>query len=254
MVEFWQNKIPLSAVIFEIVMTLFLLMVTIFLWRKYLERKKKPVFILGMNFTFFTAAAIVDMIGRCLGYFTYPNTDYLVLSYTDFTTLLNYAILAIANCFVIIFIDEVFVHKGTSFTLPFGVLNGLVIGLIIPALRFWATDTSFGLLRNKIGEVIVFAVVSLATYGMLAFFAIREGVLNEEKLPKVGFHLIGTYGVCLVLMFLSFAGDTFIIQIVPAFSQGYSPFFYVGFSLSMIGIGLCYLGYLMPTWFKKLVT
>ncbi|MCG3216264.1 MAG: hypothetical protein KAS63_06075 [Candidatus Heimdallarchaeota archaeon] len=252
MVEAWQNKIPLSAIIFESVCVICLIIITFFLWKKYLERQKRPVLFLGLNFSFFTMAVFVDIIGRWIGYFSYPNISYLDVSYTDLTTLLNYILLAIANCFVIIFIDEVFLHKGTKFVLPFGVLNGLVIGLIIPPVIGWFSDSEFGLLREQIGVIIVFAVISVVTYGILAFFAIKEGVLNTERLPKIGFHLIGTFGVCLVLLFLSFAGDTFIIQIIARYDQGYSPFFYLGFALSILGIVLGFLGYIMPSWFKNI--
>ncbi|MHA2358399.1 MAG: hypothetical protein ACXABK_06495 [Candidatus Heimdallarchaeaceae archaeon] len=247
----WQNKIPISAIIFELVLMVLLITITFFLWKKYFERRKRPVLFLGLNFSSFTIAAVLDTVGRWIGFFSADS--YLDVSYTDLYTLLSYLFLALANCFIIVFIDEVFFHKGTDFILPFGILNGLVIGLIIKPVQGWFVDPSFGLLRQEIEVIIYFAVVSLLTYGILAYFAIREGVLNEERLPKVGFHLIGTYGLCLVIMFLFFAADTFSATILPAFSQGYSPFFYAGFSLSFVGLGLCYLGYIMPTWFKNLI-
>ena len=85
----WRNKIPLSAVIFEAIITIILILITIFLWKRFAERKRRPVFYLGMNFTFFTIASIVDTTGRWLGFFLLEY-DYLEVSFTDFATILAY--------------------------------------------------------------------------------------------------------------------------------------------------------------------
>ena len=249
----WRNKIPLSAVIFEGVITIILILITIFLWRRFVERKRRPVFYLGMNFTFFTIASIVDTTGRWLGFFLLKY-DYLEVSFTDFATILAYIFLAIANIFVIMFIDVVFFHKGIDFVLPFGILNGVVVGLLIPQLQKWVLNPEFGLVREQTPILIFYIVISLLSYGLLAFFAFREGILNVDRMPKIGFYLIGAFGACLVLVFISLAGDPILGALVPAFSQGYSPLYYAGYSFAIIGTALGYLGYIMPRWFKNLLT
>ena len=248
----WRNKIPISAVIYEFLIVVALASITFFLWKKYAERKKKPVMYLGLTFSFFSIALIVDTVGRWLG-FLLINIDYLDKSFTDICTLLSYVFLAIANCFIIAFMDSVFFHKGTDFVLPFSLLNGVVIGFIIPKIAGWFEDSSFGLLRESTYILYYYGIISILSYGLLAYFGIREGVLNIDRLPKVGFHLIGTFGVCLILMFVCLAGDTILVANVAAFSEGYSPLYYIGFTLSAIGLGLGYLGYIMPDWFKNLV-
>jgi hypothetical protein len=150
--------------------------------------------------------------------------------------------------------DSVFFHKGTDFILPFSLFYGVVIGLIIPKITEWVADPSFGKLRESTFILYYYGIISILSYGLLAYFGIREGVLNTDRLPKVGFHLIGSFGVCLILMFVSLAGDTILVANVAAFSQGYSPLYYIGFTLAAISLGLGYLGYIMPDWFKKIVS
>jgi len=252
MAMLWRNKIPISAVIYELLVVLALIVITFFLWKKYVERKKKPIIYLSLTFSFFSIALLVDTIGRWLG-FIIVSIDYLDKSFTDLCSLLSYLFLAIANCFIIAFMDAVFFHKGTDFVLPFSLFNGVVIGMIIPKIVEWSADPSFGKLRESTDILYYYGIISILSYGLLAYFGIREGVLNDDRLPKVGFHLIGTFGVCLILMFVSLAGDTILVANVAAFSQGYSPLYYIGFTLTAIGLGLGYLGYIMPEWFKKLV-
>ncbi|MCG3226753.1 MAG: hypothetical protein H7645_07530 [Candidatus Heimdallarchaeota archaeon] len=252
MAMLWRNKIPISAVIYEFLVVVALCMITFFLWKKYVERKKKPVLYLGFTFTFFSVALLVDTLGRWLG-FLLINIDYMDRSFTDICTLLSYIFLAIANCFVIAFMDSVFFHKGTDFILPFSLFNGVVIGLIIPKITEWIADPSFGKLRESTYILYYYGIISILSYGLLAYFGIREGVLNDDRLPKVGFYLIGTFGVCMILMFVTIAGDTILVSNVAAFSQGYSPLYYIGFTLAAISLGLGYLGYIMPDWFKNIV-
>ena len=64
----WRNKIPISAVIYEFLIVVALASITFFLWKKYAERKKKPVMYLGLTFSFFSIALIVDTVGRWLGF------------------------------------------------------------------------------------------------------------------------------------------------------------------------------------------
>ena len=108
-------------------------------------------------------------------------------------------------------------------------------------------------MRESTYILYYYGIISILSYGLLAYFGTREGVLNDDRLPKVGFYLIGTFGVCMILMFVTIAGDTILVSNVAAFSQGYSPLYYIGFTLAAISLGLGYLGYIMPDWFKNIV-
>jgi hypothetical protein len=148
---------------------------------------------------------------------------------------------AIANVFIYLFIDEVFIKRGSLYTSIAGILNGVTVGSLI--------------IMNDFGEelyaeaqpiVIYHAVLSLITFGLLAGLAIRESVKSEEQMPKVGFVLIGMYGIFVALVFILFALDL----LMP---MGYSPFYYAAWISAGVGVLCGYLGYMFPNWLKKLL-
>ncbi len=254
LMEWWSNKIPMGAIILETLVASILVFLTLFVFKKYFERKKKPGLYLGLTFLSFTLASMTTAIGRWVGYFS--PIDYLDLSITDLTTLLSYIFIAISNCFAVIFVDSIYFNKGIDFTFSFVLVNGTIIGLLLPQIYTWIyIDQSFGLIRQKSVQLIVISLslLSLISYGLISVFSFRESRLSTEHFHKVGFILIGLYGIFIPLLFLSFAGDTVLISNVSAFSKGYTPFYYLGWVFALIGIILGYLGYIMPKWFKLLI-
>ena len=127
--------------------------------------------------------------------------------------------------------------------------------MTIPVIKNWFTDSSFGLIRDPDQFPIIasLAVMSLLSYGLLTILAFRESKLNQERLPRTGFNLIGVYGLSVALLFICFVGDTLLISIIPTFDQGYTFFYFLGWIIAVCGTFLGYLGYIMPNWFRKLV-
>ncbi len=249
----WQNKIPFGAVIFETIVALTLVFLTVFLFMKYGERKKKQNLYLGLTFLSFNLASLSTAIGRWVGYFS--PISYETLSITDLTSLISYIFIALSNCFIVIFLDSTFFQKRWDFTFSFFLLNGIVIGLIIPEISYWIfEDQSFGLIREQLGVLILLSILTLISYGLISVFAFREASMNDERLPKIGFNLIGIYGICIALLFVFFTGDTLLINNVALFSRGYSPFYYLGWCFALFGVILGYLGYIMPNWLKNLIS
>lgn len=253
--EWWQNKIPFGAVIFETIVALILIILTFFLFSKYFERKKKPNLYLGLTFLSFTLATLTTALGRWIGFFSPISYD--ILSITDLTLLISYIFIAISNCFAAAFFNSIFIQKGLEFAFIFFLLNGVVIGLLLPEIYYWIfIDQSFGLIREVTVTVIMasLAVLSLISYGLISILAFKEARLNIEKLPKIGFNLIGVYGICIPLLFVFFTGDTLLISNVELFSQGYTPFYYLGWCFALFGVILGYLGYIMPSWLKNFIS
>ncbi len=250
----WNNKIPFGAVVFETIVALILLVLTIFLFIKYQERKKKTNLYLGLTFLNFTLASLSTAIGRWVGFFS--PISYEVLSITDLTTLISYIFIALSNCFAVAFVDSIFIHKGLNFAFPFFLINGAIIGLILPKIYYWIfVDQKFGLIRTRTINLVIasIAIMALISYGLITFFAFKEAKLNIDRLPKIGFNLIGVYGICIPLMFVFFTGDTLLITYVSSFIAGYTPFYYLGWCFALIGIIFGYLGYIMPNWLKNLI-
>jgi len=249
--EWWRNKIPFGAVIFETIVALTLILLTIFLFSKYFERKKKPNLYLGLTFLSFTLASLTTAIGRWVGFFS--PVSYEILSITDLTSLISYIFIAISNCFAVFFLDSIFFQKSWDFTFIFFLLNGVVIGLLLPEIYYWIfVSQDFGLIREQTFVLAALSILSLVSYGLVSIFAFKEAKHNTDSLPKIGFNLIGVYGICIPLLFVFFTGDTILISNVESFSRGYTPFYYLGWCFAVIGVILGYLGYIMPKWFKNI--
>ena len=251
----WQNKIPLSAVIFETIVVLILIYITTLLFIKYQQRKKKPNLYLGLAFLNFTLASMTTAIGRWAGFFS--PVSYLELSITDLTTVTSYIFIALSSCFAVAFVDSIFIHKGLDFALIFFLLNGVIIGLILVQIYYWIyVDRSFGLIRKPAVNLIVVAVsvLALIAYVLITVFSFRESRLTDERLHKIGFNLIGMYGIFIPMLFVAFAIDTVLISSVETFANGYSPMYYLGWVFAIVGLSLGYLGYIMPGWFRKLIS
>ena len=248
----WNNKVPLSAVIFETFISVMLLIVVILILVKYTQRRKKPVLYLFLTFSSFTLASVISTTGRWISYLA-PDGSYLTVSYTDLTTMTAFLLIAISNCFVIAFVETVFANKGVDFALPFLVTNGIVVGMSLEAIVYWFSNKEFGLIRDRFYILVLLAIISLVSYGIMIYFAFKESRHNTEKLPRTGFNLIAVYGISVSLLFIFFALDSVSITLIAAFSKGYSPFYYLGWTFAMIGVFLGYLGYIMPGWLKNLI-
>ncbi|MCG3259658.1 MAG: hypothetical protein H7644_07925 [Candidatus Heimdallarchaeota archaeon] len=252
MVDAWNNKVPLSAVIFETFISIILVVVVVLILMKYVQRRKKPVLYLFLTFSSFTLASVISTIGRWISYLA-PDGSYLTVSYTDLTTMTAFLLIAISNCFVIAFVETVFANKGVDFALPFLVTNGIVVGMSLEAIVYWFSNKEFGLIRDRFYILVLLAIISLVSYGIMIYFAFKESRHNTEKLPRTGFNLIAVYGISVSLLFIFFALDSVSITLIAAFSKGYSPFYYLGWTFAMIGVFLGYLGYIMPGWLKKII-
>ncbi len=238
-------EVPLSAVIFETFISVMLISVFVLILLKYIQRRKKPVLYLLLTFSSFSLASLISAIGRWLGYFLGNDT----IGYTDLSNISAFLLLAISNCFVIAFVETVFVNKGIDFALPFLVINGVAVGMSIEAIIYWFSNKEFGLLANKFYILVLLAIISLVTYIILTFYSFKEAKLNTDKLPRSGFNLIAIYGISVSLLFIFFALDS----VMASLGKGYSPFYYLGWTFAMTGVFLGYLGYIMPSWLKKLI-
>ena len=251
--EWWQNKIPLGAIIIESIVAVFLIILTILLFKKYAERKKKPNLYLGLTFLSFSLASLTTAVGRLTGYLS--PISYETYSITDLTSLVSYILIALSNCFAVMFLDSIFFQKGLDFTFIFFLLNGVVIGWLLNEIVYWFTvSQEFGLVRKQTFVAILMALLTIISYGLVSIFAFREAKMNTERLPKIGFNLIGVYGICIPMLFVFFSIDTVLISFVESFSNGYTIFYYLGWCFALLGAFLGYLGYIMPSWFKKLVS
>ncbi|UJG44476.1 MAG: hypothetical protein K9W46_04685 [Candidatus Heimdallarchaeum endolithica] len=242
----WQNKIPISSIIFELVVVIALSFMVVTVFARFFAKRKKPVLYLALAYLFYNLATLTSCIGRWLGYFS--SVPYTQFSYTDFTTLFAYVLMAIANVFIASFIDSIFIQKGVDFVALFAILSGITIGLIVPILNF-----EWGNMRSHVLIVTYHLILSVLIFLILAIVSLREAKMNKKKIAKIGFALIGTYAIFMILLFVSFTLDSILVAYVDAFSRGYSPAYYIGWALLVIGSIIGYLGLIMPKWFVKML-
>ncbi len=246
--NFWNNGIPFSAVVFDTLIFLISLAVTISILRKYFERKKKAVFYLSVNFTFISLALFVSTLFRYIAYFS-PDGTYEIVSYSDFGNIAGLILVGVANIFIMLFSYEVFSEKKLDLLVPFGsALNAIAVGLLIPYLSF-VPETY----RDAFYAIIVLMISTMLSYGILSYFAFKESKLGVAQLSKTGFRLIGWYGNFIMLVFFFLALDSATFAIFPEL-PGYTPFYYIAWTCSAFGLTSGFLGLIMPNWFRTVMT
>ena len=232
-----SNGIPVLAIIIETAVAISMGYLTVRGFMKYSERRRKPTLFLSFSFLFMALAVTSSATGKWIHYFA--NAP--ILSFDDGFIIIAYQMTAIANVFIMVFIDEVFLNWGSLLTSITGILNGVTVGTLIIM-----NDFGEELYSEALPIVIYHAVISLITFGLLAGLAIRESVNSEQQMPKVGFVLIGMYGIFVALVFVLFALDL----LMP---ESYSPFYYAAWISAGVGVLCGYLGYIFPDWLKKLL-
>ena len=230
-----SNEIPVLAIIIETAIALGMGFLTVMGFLKFAERRRKPTLYLSFSFLFMTLAVSSSAIGKWIHFFA--NAP--VLSFDDGFIIIAYQMVAIANVFIMVFIDEVFLNWGSLLTAISGILNGVTVGTLIIM-----NDFSEELYSKALPVVIYNAAISLITFGLLAGLAFRESRRSEQQMPKVGFVLIGMYGLFVALVFVFFASDL-------AVDMSYSPFYYAAWISAGVGVLCGYLGYIFPDWLKK---
>ena len=188
-----SNEIPVLAIIIETLVAVSMGFLTVRGFMKYSERKRKPTLFLSLSFLFMALAVASSATGKWIQFFM----DTPVLSYDDGFIIIAYMMTAIANVFIYVFMDEVFLNLGNLYVAIVGLLNGITVGTLIIMNDFGEE------LYNEAFPIVVYhAAISLITFGLLAGLSIREAVKSQQELPKVGFVLIGMYGIFVALVFI----------------------------------------------------
>ncbi len=232
-----SNEIPILAVIIETIIAICMIILTVRTIQKFFQRKRKPTLYLSLSFLFLSLGVGASALGKWINFY-HPSPSPLI-DYAGGWIVIAYTVTAIANVFLFAFLDEVFLNLGGISVALSGIANGITVGCLIVINRF--QDEVYSETQPY---VIYHAALSLITFGLLAFFAFREAAKSDQAMPKVGFVLIGFYGVFVSSVFVLFALDL----IMP---EGYSPFYYAAWISAGVGVFCGYLGYIFPDWLKK---
>ena len=145
--------------------------------------------------------------------------------------------------FIVGFIAIIFRDNDSRMPVLFATLNGITIGFLIPNMSF-AEDVYNSVLYYLMWHI----VISVYIFTTLAVYSFREAKHTQQKIPKAGFRLIGSYGIFVDLVFVFFILDLIIGTINES---GYTAFYYLAWTSGGISVFFAYLGYVMPNWLKN---
>ncbi len=233
------NDIPLLALIIESIVSISSLTIGIMTFLKWQQRKRKATLFLSLAMLSYSLAIILVNIGHYLDFF---SSQYPAITYADVGLTLSFVFFLFANVLTRLFIQMVFVDEiKLGFLVFFGVVHGLTIGLLLSNVSTEPESFESNLIYLIMGVLLLLIVNS-----QLIFFAFKEMQKNEKKLPKIGFLLIGFFGIFIILVFIFIVADV----IAP---NPFSIFYYLSMFTAILAIVFAYLGYIMPDWFKNLI-
>ena len=240
----WRD-IPALAPIIETIAALVMGFVAFRSTQKYFQRKREPLFYLTLSLILYALGVLSTATGKWLQAFL-PGVNPETTTYSDPFILIAYCFSAAGNMFLFAFIDDIFLERKKRLLMLVTALNAITIGLMIPQI-----STEKNTYLNALNATIFHAVNSLIVGITLAYLSFREMKKSQEKVARIGFFLIGSFGVLLLMVFASFGVDLLLIAL--KISEGYSIFYYLAWLFEAL-TSLCgYIGYIMPNWFKKLV-
>lgn len=239
-----QNNIPTLALIVESAVAVGMMILSGFTLKKFLSKKRNATLALSLTFSFYALGVLATAIFKFVQF--YSRIDYTIKPWSELGIILAYCFSAMSNIFMYSFIERVYLEKNDLRIAIFSLLNGLTIGFMIPFAK-----AEPGTYVESIPALIWHVINSLIIMGMLIFYSFREVKRNKAQLPRIGFILIGMYGILIALVFPSFALD---IIIGDLRDTAYTPFYYIAWILAGLSILSGYLGYIMPKWFRDILT
>ncbi len=240
----WANHIPIAGMIIETLVVIAMAYLSARVYFKYRQRKRKSTLYLSLTFFSYAIGVIFSAVFKYVQFFS--NAPYTTINWSNFGITIAYIFSSISNCLLFAFINEVFLNWGDTLPVSFSILNGITIGLIIPHV-----STSKDAYSKIIPFVGIYVILTLIASLILIVLSFKEAKKSEEKLPKIGFKLIGAYGIALILVFVFFILDAYLGASVEIFKNGFTVFYYLGWITAIISFLFGYLGYVMPPWFRN---
>lgn len=225
------------------------------IWNKYLKKKTVMLKYLSLALTFLALAVFVDPF---IVMFTQNNDvvpAFSVLGNWSLASTLPFAMSAIANVFILLFVKQVFFKdKNAAWIYPI-VIAEIAVGFLTVLFGILGEDTLIVLLLH--------VVLTITTYFILFANANRIASRVDKNTDPVGYH--GMRIIALSALFLVFTIVAFILHevsyaipelnvaltSVSFFEGGCSYFVPMGWFLAIVSALFLYLGYGMPDWFKR---
>ena len=253
MAEDFPSVPTLPALITEGLAFVAVLIVVIFLYIKYSNRRRPAALSLATSFTFWGLGALAVLIGSLLQYIIQPAPSPGVLQYSRYGFNIGYALSAISNMFLMLFVSQIYARytlfRKTGKMLPLinAILNGLTIGLLVDSIQANPSNPEYGLVATIYHLVLTFIV-----FIFLLAFSISARNQSMYRWEKAGFTFIIVSAISGIMIYLMFALDRILTVLVPGFEYGYTAFLYIGWSFAILMATFAYAGYVMPEGLRKM--
>ncbi|MHA1686733.1 MAG: hypothetical protein ACTSYD_10055, partial [Candidatus Heimdallarchaeaceae archaeon] len=223
-----------------------MIIVTLTTLKRYLERKIKVILLLLLSFVFTLLGIATSFSGRLIVYMTNWQAQYTHIFVIPAEILILFGVLAMFYFSDIIF-DFAYSRELISIA---SVCTGVTIGMLIYNGIFYPIY-AYGTQPAKIYFIasVSNAITIGGMYLTIFFFGMHRSRTEKSIIKKRSIELISSYGVLAFMALILFSIDA----LISYNFNDYLPTYYFGWILVLLAIIGAYLGYFLPTWFKRII-
>ena len=239
-------NIPMGSVILEGVCTAFMTFITIKTLKRYLERKLKVILLLLLSFVFTLLGIATSFLGRLIVYTANWQAKYTHVFVIPAEILILFGVLT-----MFYFSDIIFDFAYSRILISIAsVTTGITIGMLIYNGIFYPVY-SYGTEPAKIYFIAsIFNAITIGgMYLTIFLFGIYRSKGEKNILRKRSTEIISSYGILAFLSLVMFSIDALISYDFTHYLATY----YFGWILVLLAIIGAYLGYFLPTCFKRII-
>ena len=235
----------LPIFIYYIILSVFGVLITIQMIKKWREREEIPPLYLSIVFALLVSAIIVLAIGLAEA----AITGFYKEIYR-FSLPLAYSLVVLADIVLFKFANHI-TDKAKKAFIPIIILGAVLIVMIFLPWNWWGFPYKdyAGKLNIRLYTNIYFVAYSFIVYISIAFISLRTKKMTREKIPQVGLTLLFYSMIAMIMFFVMILADN--VMIVVFNHPGYSEFIYIAWIFAILFLILSYLSLVMPNWLVK---
>ena len=235
----------LPIFIYYILLSVFGVVITIQMIRKWRERKQIAPLYLSIVFAFFTSAIIILAIGLAEAAITGYYMEIYRLSLP-----LAYSLVVLADIVLFKF-SNLMTNRGKKAFLPLIIIGAVLIVILFLPWNWWGTPSEDykGQLNIRLYTNIGLIAYSYFIYIIIAIISMKAKKLATDGITRVGLSLLFYSMIAMICFFLMILADN--VMIVIFNHPGYSEFIYIAWAFAVLFLILSYLSLVMPSWLVK---
>ncbi len=235
----------LPIFIYYIVLSIFGILITLKMIKKYTERKEIAPLHLSIVFISFTTAIIVLSIGLAEAAITGYYMEIYRLSLP-----LAYTFVVIGNIFLYVFAIKI-TNKDKNALIPIVIIGAVLIVVLFLPWNWWGVPAEdyAGKLNIRLYTNLGIISFSLFIYITIALICKKSKAKTDDPIARVGLSLLFYSMLCMIMFFLMILGDNFLIVLYN--HPGYSPFIYIAWIFAILMLIFSYLSLVMPDWLVR---